>query len=98
MSGWKGSTRRARLPRDWPAIVAAVKARDHGMCRADHHAPGCDGEGTDVDHIVPNDDDRMSNLWLLSRPCHDAKTQADNAALRDRLNTSEPPPGIRRTQ
>ena len=91
---WAGSTRRARLPRDWPARVAKVKARAKGRCQAREHEPECDGIGTDCDHIKSGDDHRLSNLQWLSGPCHDAKTKRDNAArLALRWRPAEPHPG-----
>ena len=80
MSGWVGSTRRARLPKDWATLRAKVKARAHGRCEALAHVAGCDGMGTDCDHVVQGDDHRLSNLVWLSRPCHAAKTRTDNGS------------------
>ncbi len=97
---WSNSTRRARLPRDWPTKVAAVKRRSRGLCEATRHAPGCDGQGQDVDHRTQGDDHALTNLQYLSRHCHDAKTRAENAA-RNTLNAAlkqrptEPHPGAR---
>ena len=48
---------------------AAVIARDRGLCRA------CGSAGTDIDHIKGSSD-RLSNLQLLCRPCHNTKTTA----------------------
>lgn len=76
---WAGSTRRARLPDDWPQRVRQIKARDRGQCQATDHAPRCDGRGTDVDHIEPGDDHSLENLQLLSRACHVAKTARETA-------------------
>jgi 5-methylcytosine-specific restriction protein A len=95
-SAWQGSTRRSRLPRDWPQLVAFVKDRDRGRCQADHHDPACDGIGTDVDHIERGDNHDPSNLRLLSSACHKAKTQAELADDRARANPPEAPPGLRR--
>lgn len=75
---WNTSDRRTRLPDNWPALVAAVKRRARGRCEAALHAPGCNGKGTDVDHVTQGDDHSMHNLQLLSRPCHDRKTRLDN--------------------
>ena len=75
---WATSDRHSRLPDDWPIRVAAVKRRDKGRCQATHHAEGCDGRGTDVDHVRQGDDHSLDNLQLLSRPCHERKTRLDN--------------------
>lgn len=97
---WSNSTRRQRLPKDWPKRVAQVKRRAQGLCEATKHAPGCDGHGKDVDHITQGDTHHLANLQYLSRECHDAKTRAENAA-RNRLNAAlrrrptETHPGVR---
>lgn len=83
--GWVGSTRRSRLPKDWPVRVAAVKARAHGMCEAEQHDPECDGTGRECDHVIQGDDHSLNNLQWLSTPCHKAKTRAENAARRAAL-------------
>ena len=84
---WAGSTRRSRLPDDWPQRVRDIKTRDRGTCQADHHAPRCDRRGTDVDHIEPGDNHSLANLQLLSRACHAAKT-AREAAERNRAKVT----------
>ena len=94
---WQGSTRRKRLPKNWPQIVAAIKRRDQGRCQATRHHPHCTGAGTDVDHINGDDDHRLEALQLLSAACHRAKT-AREAAERNRARTAartrpEPHPG-----
>lgn len=79
--GWETSTRRSRLPPDWRTVIRpAVKQRARGLCEATEHARGCNGTGTDADHITPGDDHTMDNLQWLSRPCHDAKTALETAA------------------
>ena len=100
MSGWSGSTRRARLPSDWPKRRARVKARAKGMCEAKVHEPECSGEGAECDHIVHGDDHSLSNLQWLSGPCHKAKTLAEAGdALRGRRDAAKLPterhPGAR---
>ena len=83
MSGrWADSSRRARLPPDWPKRVALTKARAGGRCEADTHAPGCNGIGAECDHHERGDDHSLGNLRWLSQPCHTAKTQREAAAGR----------------
>lgn len=75
---WATSTRKARLPRDWPARVAKVKARAKGRCQATAHVAECDGQGAQCDHVHQGDDHSLTNLQWLSDPCHAAKTRLDN--------------------
>ena len=75
---WTTSDRRDRLPDDWPKSVAQVKRRARGRCEASVHDPACDGRGRDVDHVHQGDDHSLTNLQLLSRPCHLRKTRLDN--------------------
>lgn len=84
---WAGSTRRQRLPANWPQIVREIKRRARGRCQATTHHPHCTGEGTDVDHIIEGDDHRLANLQLLSTICHRAKT-AREAAERNRAKVT----------
>ena len=76
---WYTSDRRYRLPSDWGRRKAAVRARAHGRCQAASHAPGCNGVGTECDHIVAGDDHDLDNLQWLSHECHKAKTERENA-------------------
>ena len=80
--GWQGSTRRARLPKDWAKRVASTKARAGGRCEGISlageprwHVDGCDGIGTDCDHDKRGDNHELENLRLLSAVCHLEKTQ-----------------------
>lgn len=95
---WSSSRRRDRLPTDWPARVARVKARAKGKCQAREHVRGCSGIGTDCDHIRRGDDHSLDNLQWLSGPCHVAKTAAENIADREawaamRVRPAEGHPG-----
>ena len=94
---WAGSTRSARLPRNWPQLRRAVKKRAGGLCEAHPHHPDCNGVGTECDHIHPGDDHRLANLQWLSPPCHRAKTLSEATearATRSRKRTPAPHPGI----
>ena len=84
MTAWAGSTRRARLPRDWAKRVAATRDRARGRCEGISlhgedrwHVAECDGVGAECDHDVRGDDHRLSNLRWLSSPCHTAKTKGE---------------------
>lgn len=88
---YSGSTRRARLPRDWHTLRRRVITRDRGRCVQ------CGAPGTDVDHITHGDDHRLANLQLLCHPCHNTKTQAEAQAARQAKSTRRPPqphPGL----
>lgn len=78
MSGWNGSDRRSRLPKDWPERVKAVKDRAGGRCQARLPRSGkrCPRPGTECDHIVENDDHRLENLQWLCHEHHEQKTIA----------------------
>ncbi len=47
-----------------------------------------DGESIETDHIIPKrlgGNNKVDNLQLLHRHCHDAKTKTDLAAIKDAL-------------
>ena len=97
-SRWNTSHRHDRLPPDWQRIRTEVKARANGKCQAKHHAKGCNGIGTDCDHIIPGDDNSLDNLQWLSSACHKAKTARETAARnswyrKTRLHPVEKNPG-----
>lgn len=97
-SRWNTSHRHDRLPQDWQRIRAEVKARANGKCQAKQHAKGCNGIGTDCDHIIPGDDNSLDNLQWLSNACHKAKTARETVARnswyrKTRLHPVEKNPG-----
>lgn len=97
MSAWTGSTRAARLPRDWPATRQRILTRDHGICHICHH-PGAD----EVDHLTAGDDHSDTNLAAIhSHPCHAAKSASEGgraswARRGQRQRPEQPHPGLRR--
>lgn len=86
---WQGSDRRSRLPADWNRRRQRILRRDGHQCRADHHAPTCDGTGTEVDHIEHGDDHSDANLRAIHPDCHRLKTLREAAEARGARN----PPG-----
>lgn len=74
------STRRSRLPADWPKLRAQVKKRAGGRCEAGTHEPNCDGTGVQCDHVVAGDNHSLTNLQWLSKQCHQAKSNRENRA------------------
>lgn len=91
---WRTSTRRERLPSDWPTRVAKVKDRDK-RCMDKHHAPDCDGRAAEVDHIRQGDDHSLTNLQALSVACHARKTRLDNGYRAAVKSPPEQHPGTR---
>lgn len=73
---WDSSTRRSRLPTDWPSLRRMVLTRDGGRCQQ------CGSLANQVDHVQAGDDHSPDNLQSLCQPCHQAKTQAESAAAR----------------
>ncbi|MFD5573700.1 HNH endonuclease [Streptomyces cadmiisoli] len=80
---WQGSTRKARLPRNWPQIRRRILRRDKGLCQT-RFSEGqlCGRDATDVDHIVPGDDHSDANLQALCDWCHAARAAVRAAQQR----------------
>jgi 5-methylcytosine-specific restriction endonuclease McrA len=57
---WGTSTRKARLPANWPQLRRYVLDCDAYVCHACHQ-PGAD----QVDHVVAGDDHREENLAAI---------------------------------
>ena len=81
-TGWKGSTRRARLPIDWDRVRRKVLKSADGMCQI--RAQGCDVLASQVDHVVAGDDHRLSNLQATCGNCHTKKTNYENKIRRNK--------------
>lgn len=79
---WQGSTRRSRLPTNWPTLRADTERRADGRCEATRigrpHHPACTGLGSECDHIQQGDNHSLDNLAWLSGPCHAAKTAQES--------------------
>lgn len=75
---WEGSNRAQRLPSDWPRRRAAALTRDGYRCtRVRFDDTRCPEPATDVDHIEPGDDHRLSNLASLCRWHHQRKSASE---------------------
>lgn len=81
---WDGSTRRSRLPSDWPQRVVTTKRRALGRCEGISlhgedrwHVEDCAGVGAECDHDKRGDDHSLGNLRWLSTACHKRKTQLE---------------------
>jgi 5-methylcytosine-specific restriction endonuclease McrA len=81
---WRTSTRRGRLPADWPQRRRRVFQRDGRVCRLAY--AGCIGVATEVDHVSPGDDHSEGNLQAVCSPCHRIKSSREGAAAVPRLN------------
>lgn len=74
---WAGSTRRQRLPPDWPAIRRRILKRDGHACTWAENGIACGVRATDVDHIINNDDHSDTNLRALCSTHHRRKSSAE---------------------
>lgn len=81
MPKWENSTRRDRLPPDWPKRRLRILRRDKYLCqeRLDDGLL-CMGKATDVDHIKPGDDHSDDNLQSLCVLHHRRKSGREGAA------------------
>jgi len=92
---WSGSTRRSRLPKNWPSLRRRVLRRDKSLCQMPFSDGRlCGAEATDVDHIIPGDDHSMTNLRALCAWCHARKSASEGgtAAARTRVLIDRPRP------
>ncbi|MGZ2360741.1 HNH endonuclease [Streptomyces sp. 372A] len=81
MPYWSSSDRRSRLPKDWPQIRVRILRRDGHRCTArNDYGARCAEPATDVDHILPGDDHRESNLQSLCGWHHRVKSSQEGAA------------------
>lgn len=102
MANWAGSTRKSRLPADWPNRRRRILKRDGGRCTAIRIDTGqrCGELATDVDHIVPDFEgggDEDSNLASLCEWHHDRKSSAEGgraAAARRKAAKKRRHPGL----
>lgn len=98
--GWANSSRKARLPADWPLLRQAVLERCNGRCEViKKNGKRCWDKATDVDHIIAGDDHSLAGLQGLCAWHHAKKSSAEGnaaqAAQRSMLkHPVEPHPGI----
>lgn len=82
-SGWYTSDRKSRLPSNWEKLRLAVGRRDGWKCQQlleDRSL--CGAPANQIDHILANDDDSMSNLQCLCERHHSIKSSQEGAAAR----------------
>jgi 5-methylcytosine-specific restriction protein A len=90
---WTGSTRRQRLPADWPERRLVVLERDGWQCKLRYRV--CVGAATDADHIKRGDDHSLENLQAACQPCHRLKSSQEGHEARLRLRRPpEPHPAL----
>ncbi|MFF9525343.1 HNH endonuclease [Streptomyces achromogenes] len=92
---WQGSTRKSRLPKDWPRIRARVLRRDKGVCQAVFSdGRRCEQPANQVDHVKAGDDHSLANLQALCAWCHARKSAQEGgaAAALTRVRTERPKP------
>lgn len=103
MSGWAGSDRRQRLPKDWATRRRRVLRRDGNRCaERDQYGERCSEQATEVDHIEPGDDHRESNLRALCSWHHQRKSSREGGQARaiqrrksdQKFRRTEPHPGL----
>lgn len=77
--GWAGSTRRLRLPPDWPNLRRQRLELDGYQCTAIlPSGVRCPRPAEEVDHIRPmTDDHSLAGLQSLCRVCHRAKSGSE---------------------
>ncbi|MFI8084378.1 HNH endonuclease [Kitasatospora sp. NPDC086009] len=90
---WTTSTRRERLPANWPRIRRRILHRDGHACTATFSdGRRCGMPATDVDHIIPGDDHSDANLRALCGWCHAQKSASEGgtAAASRAVRTTRP--------
>lgn len=80
---WENSSRRRRLPGDWPTRRAKVLQRDGYRCKVSVNGKRCNRPANEVDHIRRGDNHALSNLRAICNEHHRAKSsQEGNEAKR----------------
>ena len=99
MPDFAGSTRRSRLPKEWPALRARILERDGHVCTWLDAGQQCGAPANQVDYIVRGDNHSESNLRALSSWHHARKTGAEGQAARrpasSMYRTPEKHPGLK---
>lgn len=98
-NAWRGSTRKGRLPVDWPRLRKVVLERSDYHCEWVEDGRPCFTRATDVDHIVAGDLNTLDNLQSLCRKHHLQKTGREARAVQEKLKAlarrpAEKQPGV----
>lgn len=92
---WDNSDRRARLPKDWPALRQRRLRHDGYRCKVEVDGHRCPNPAREVDHIKPGDDHSWNNLRAICKDHHKAKSSAEGVAAQPRrAREQEPHPGL----
>lgn len=103
MPQWRNSTRRDRLPPDWPARRKKRLRKDQYRCQWKLDSGlTCGAYATDVDHIRPGDDHSPENLRSLCSEHHQIKSSSEGGQARaakqreidQRFRRTEEHPGL----
>lgn len=93
--GWVGSTHRARLPADWPAIRRAVLERDGHRCMWPTPDGVCGAPASDGDHVeAMTDSHQLADLQALCRPHRLAPVRARRPRSWPSGRDRGPQPGV----
>lgn len=99
--GWQGSDRGSRLPKNWNQLCGLVHRRSGRRCEFPLESGGRCGAPANggVDHIVPGDDHRLSNLRDTCSYHHGKKSSAEGNAAKAakralRYRPTEEHPGL----
>lgn len=101
MPNWEGSTRKERLPKDWPVIRKRILARDGYRCMWLDDGRPCGAPANQVDHIRRGDNHDDSNLRALCGPHHLRKSGSEGGRAFRRVTRynvkrpAEPHPGLK---
>lgn len=91
MPGWQGSTRRRRLPKNWPNLRRATFERDGQQCTEQlGDGSRCPGPAEECDHIVPGDDHRLENLTSKCKAHHRRKSGQEGNRARSKPTLRRP--------
>lgn len=102
MPAWKNSTRRDRLPADWPRRRRRIQRRDGGLCQVVEDGVKCLRPASDVDHVLAGDDHSDENLQCICDWHHKSKSSSEGGAalarkrkaVRQSFRRTEAHPGL----
>jgi 5-methylcytosine-specific restriction protein A len=101
-TGWKGSTRRQTLGKEYWRNREIVMRRDGRRCQI-RNPDTCIGEATECDHVGDRLDHRPENMRAACRPCHSRRSSEQGGAayaaraqarVRSRKRPPESHPGL----